>query len=46
MGYQLGCYTAKLEWASSADGTAVPFTLAYRTELMKGDGSNKAVLHG
>jgi protease II len=46
MGYQPGCYTAKLDWAASADGTAVPVTLAYKTELMTGDGSNKAILHG
>jgi hypothetical protein len=45
-GYQPGCYTAKLEWAASEDGTAVPITLAYRTDLMKQDGSNKAILHG
>jgi protease II len=46
LSYQPGCYTAALEWATSADGTAVPVTLAYKTALMTRDGSNKAILHG
>jgi hypothetical protein len=45
-GYRPGCYTAKLEWAVSEDGTAVPLTVAYRSDLMKKDGSNKALMHG
>lgn len=46
VGYQPGSYTAMLDWAVSADGTAVPITLAYKTALMKKDGTNKAIMHG
>jgi oligopeptidase B len=38
-------YTSQLQWAVSADGTRVPLTLAYRRDLLKGDGTNKAILH-
>eukprot|EP00775_Hariotina_reticulata_P005284 gene5284-5519_t len=46
VGWQPGCYMSHLEWAVSYDGTAVPVTLAFRRDLLKGDGSNMAVLHG
>jgi oligopeptidase B len=45
LGFDPSAYSSQLEWASSADGTRVPITVAYRADLLRGDGSNKAVLH-
>jgi protease II len=46
VGWQPDCYTSRLEWAVSDDGTSVPVTLAFRRDLLTWDGSNMAVLHG
>jgi protease II len=45
VGFDPTAYTSQLEWAVSADGVAVPLTVAFKRGLMKGDGSNKAILH-
>lgn len=45
MGFDPAAYASKLEWAISADGVKVPLTVAYKQEVMKGDGSNTAILH-
>jgi oligopeptidase B len=45
LGFDPSAYTSQLHWAVSADGTRVPITLAYKRDLLKRDGTNKAILH-
>ena len=45
-GFQQERYSSSLEWAVSRDGVKVPVTVAWRSDLMKKDGSNPALLKG
>ena len=45
-GFDQSQYECKRVWAKAKDGTEVPISLVYKTDLFKGDGSNPLYLYG
>jgi len=44
-GYNANEYTIERVWATAADGTQVPVSLVYRTDMFEKDGSNPMLLY-
>ncbi|MBO0911259.1 MAG: S9 family peptidase, partial [Acidobacteria bacterium] len=45
-GYDPGKYTLERVWATAKDGTRIPMSVVYRTDLKKADGSNPLYVYG
>lgn len=45
-GFVAGAYCSATIWAASHDGVRVPASVAYRRDLLKGDGTSPCVLYG